>query len=71
MKIIEITHFKKNIMKLIITFVAILFSVSCVAQEKTSNETIAMNQTFISLNNGVVIPQFGINLPYIQYETYN
>lgn len=51
---------------------AALIAVSCASQNKTQN-TLPMNQTTITLNNGVVIPQFGLGVYAIPAgeTTYN
>ena len=74
-------------MKLIFSLAAVLLSLSCTAQEittvtldgpetqkpETQNTTLPMNQTSITLNNGVVIPQFGLGVYAIPAgeTTYN
>ena len=65
-------------MKELLTLAAILTAVSCSAQntktpEINQNTTLPMNQTTITLNNGVVIPQFGLGVYSIQAgeTTYN
>ncbi len=64
-------------MKAILTL-AVLFTASCSAQntktpEINQNTTHPMNQTTITLNNGVVIPQFGLGVYSIPAgeTTYN
>ena len=48
-------------MKHILGLAAILLAVSCASQNKTQN-TLPMNQTTLTLNNGVVMPQFGLGV---------
>jgi len=48
-------------MKRILTLAAIVLSVSCASQNKTQN-FLPMNQTTLTLNNGVVMPQFGLGV---------
>ncbi len=60
-------------MKHILTLAAILLSVSCTSQETKTQNTLPMNQTTLTLNNGVVIPQFGLGVYSIPAgeTTYN
>ncbi|MBP5566280.1 MAG: hypothetical protein J6X57_02145, partial [Bacteroidales bacterium] len=48
-------------MERIFTLAAILLAVSCASQNKAQN-TLPMYQTTLTLNNGVVIPQFGLGV---------
>ena len=48
-------------MKRILTLAAIVLSVSCSSQNKAQNP-LPMNQTTLTLNNGVVMPQFGLGV---------
>lgn len=62
-------------MKHIFTLAAIAFCISCAAQpkESTIKTEYPMNQTTLTLNNGVVVPQFGLGVYSIPAEetTYN
>ena len=62
-------------MKHIFTLAAIAFCVSCAAQpkESTIKTEYPMNQTTLTLNNGVVVPQFGLGVYSIPAgeTTYN
>ena len=65
-------------MKAFLTLAALLTAASCSAQntqtpEINQNTTLPMNQTTITLNNGVVIPQFGLGVYSIPAgeTTYN
>ena len=62
----------KGIMKHLLALAAILLTVSCASQDKTQN-TLPMNQTTLTLNNGVVMPQFGLGVYSIPEgeTTYN
>ena len=59
-------------MKHMLALAAILLTVSCASQDKTQN-TLPMNQTTLTLNNGVVMPQFGLGVYSIPEgeTTYN
>ena len=48
-------------MKRILTLAAIVLSVSCASQNKAQN-SLPMNQTTLTPNNGVVMPQFGLGV---------
>lgn len=49
-------------MNKIITIAALLLTVNCAAQNKSHENNLPMNQTTLTLNNGVEIPQFGIGV---------
>ena len=59
--------------KALIALTAILVSTSCVSQNKQQENQLPMNQTTLTLNNGVVIPQFGLGVYSIPAgeTTYN
>ena len=64
-------------MKHLLTIAAVALSVGCAAQtkeqEKITKTDYPMNQTTLTLNNGVVIPQFGLGVYSIPAgeTTYN
>lgn len=49
-------------MRQILTLAAILITVSCASQETKKQNSLPMNQTTLTLNNGVIIPQFGLGV---------
>ena len=49
-------------MNRILTLAALLLTVSCASQNKEQENKLPMNQTTLTLNNGVVIPQFGLGV---------
>lgn len=63
-------------MKHLLTIAALALSVSCAGQtqeQETTNTEYPMNQTTLTLNNGGVIPQFGLGVYSIPAgeTTYN
>ena len=63
-------------MKHLLTIAALTMSISCAAQtqeQETTKTEYPMNQTTLTLNNGVVIPQFGLGVYSIPAgeTTYN
>lgn len=63
-------------MKHLLTIAALALSISCAGQtqeQETTNTEYPMNQTTLTLNNGIVIPQFGLGVYSIPAgeTTYN
>lgn len=46
----------------ILTLAAILLTVSCASRQTKTQNSLPMNQTTLTLNNGVRIPQFGLGV---------